>query len=180
MEREIHIHLQVKHLVVMGLLCLLAFGATSALAFNSDNPVAQLVQESFYPAGQIRMASVVGQPEVTCGYFGVCPPASSVKFTVPSGKKADLFVLFTGTADTTAACNVLALLDGHVAFQVDPYVFVLHDTIGGHTSTAHWTLNNVSAGTHTVSIAYSESVSTTGSCSIGWRYLTVLANLHNP
>jgi hypothetical protein len=75
-------------------------------------------------------------------------------------------------------CNVLALLDDHAGFQSDPYVFSLHDSIGGHTESVHWTLNNVPAGTHKVSIAYSESVNTLGSCSLWNRYLTVMANMH--
>jgi hypothetical protein len=178
LPREIHIHIQIKHLVVICLLLLVAFGATTALAYDSDNPVAQRLQDSFRPVGQVRIATDFKFPEVTCGYFGICPPASTVTINVPAGRKGDLFVMFTATADTTAACNVLALLDGHVAFESDPYVFGLHDSIGGHTESVHWTLNDVPPGNHKVSIAYSESVDSFGSCSLWNRYLTVMANLH--
>ncbi|MBI4670150.1 MAG: hypothetical protein HY741_00575 [Chloroflexi bacterium] len=180
MSNQIHIHIQVKHLVILVLvLFLIAVGAVSVFASDVDNRVANTVLDAFRPSGQIRLARAFENSVVSCGYFASCPPAANITFSVPKGLRADIVVTFTGTADTTGACNVHPLLDGSgTAFSSDPYVFVLPDTVGGHTNTVHWTLNNVPAGTHTVGVGYFESVSPSGSCSFMSRYLTVLANLH--
>ncbi len=178
MQREIHIHLQVKQIVVLGLILGLTFGATSATAFTSDNPVTQFLQNSYGPPGQLRIAHTADLNVVDCGYFGACT-ASAVRFNVPVNKKADLVVLFTGNADTNGTCHVIPLLDGKDVFLIDPQVFAAH-TSTGLGGTEHWTLENVRAGKHTVSIVFSEVENTTGRCTIYQRHLTVLVNVHAP
>lgn len=178
MQREIHIHIQLKHIVVIGLCLGLAFGATSAMAFTSDNPVAQFIQNSYGPVGQLRIAQNVNRNPVDCGYFGACT-ASKVFFDVPVNKAADLVVLFTGNADTDGTCHVIPLLDGKDVFLIDPQVFASH-TSTGEGGTEHWTLENVHAGKHNVSIVFSEVENTTGQCTIYHRDLTVLVNIHAP
>jgi predicted secreted protein len=178
MQREIHIHIQVKHIVVLGLILGLAFGATNAMAFTSENPVTQFMQNSYGPPGQLRIAYTAGLSPVDCGYFGACT-ASAVSFNVPVNNKADLVVLFTGNADTTGTCHVIPLLDGKDAFLIDPQIFASH-TSTGKGGTEHWTLDKVRAGKHTVSIVFSEVENTTGQCTIYQRYLTVLVNVHAP
>ncbi len=177
MQREIHIHIQVKHIIVLGLILGLAFGVTGVMASTSDNPVSQFIQSSYGPPGHMRIAHTVNINSVDCGYFGACT-ASTVSFNVPAYKKADLVVLFTGSADTDGECQVIPLLDGKNAFQIDPLIFASH-TIPEEASTEHWTLENVHAGKHTVSIVFSEVLDTMGHCSMYHRHLTVLVNVHS-
>lgn len=172
MQREIHIHIQVKHIAVVGLIIGLAFGATGAKAFFPDG------QTSYGPPGQLRIAYTADLNPVDCGYFGACT-ASKVTLSVPVYNKANLVVLFTGNADTDGTCHVIPLLDGKNAFLIDPQVFASH-TSTGEGGTEHWTLGNVPAGKHTVSIVFSEVENTIGKCTIYQRYLTVLVNLHTP
>ncbi len=178
MQREIHIHIQVKHLIVLGLLFVFAFNAASALGSESDNPVAQLIDNWYGPPGQTRVANIADLNSVSCGYFGSCT-ASAVSFNVPLNKRGDLVVLFTGNADTNGTCHVIPLLDGKDAFLIDPQVFASH-TSTGQGGTEHWTLGNVRPGKHTVSIVFSEVENTTGQCIIYQRHLTVLVNIHSP
>lgn len=176
MQREIHIHIKVQHLVVLGLILGLAFAATGAMAFNPQNPATQSSQTSYGPVGLLRIAYTADLNIVECGYFGACT-ASKVTFNVPAFKKADLVVLFTGNADADGTCHVIPLLDGKNAFLIDPQVFATH-TSPGEGGTEHWTLGNVLPGKHTVSIVFSEVEDTTGRCTIYQRYLTVLVNEH--
>ncbi len=178
MPREIHIHIQIRHIVLLGLMLGLAFGATRALAFNSDNPVAQLVQDYYGLPGQIRVAHTADLNSVDCGYFGSCT-ASTVALNVPANKRGDLVVLFTGNADTSGTCHVILLLDGKNTFLIDPQVFASH-TSTGLGGTEHWTLENVKPGKHNVSIVFSEVENPTGRCTIYQRHLTVLVNVHSP
>lgn len=183
MSREIHLHIQLKHLLVMlTLILLVVVGSATVLASSKDNPVTQALFDSFRPAGQIRIARAASTTSITCGYFGNSPcqePALAVSFNVPSGQHADIVATFTAEADTSGVCSVIPELDNNVtSFPTDPLIFAIHSSFG-QANTLQWNLANVPAGNHTLSVHYFESVATSGSCELDGRYLTLLANLHS-
>jgi hypothetical protein len=155
----------------MGVLAIgiaLGVGATT-LAIGPDT-------KAFRPAGTTRYAwASANDAQNTSSTTMVDMPNMSTTITIPAGKKADLFITFSGAMNTADAGSIRAIIDSSASVAAPGTVQVVWNIAGGaaaHGFTFHKVVGN---GDHTVKIQWSTLTSSTF---VSDRSLMVTANIY--
>jgi hypothetical protein len=165
--------LQRHRFALLGILVVL----TSALVSYA---VSAAVPSALLPAGTTRYASAYATiNDGTSGPEGWTSMEGMTKFiTIPSGKTADVMVIFCGelNAITGAYVYVRALIRGTAA---SPSEFQLH-TLDDSTPTgcAYFQKSNVTSGSPPVAIQWRVAGAGTPTATVWHRSMFVIVNIH--